>query len=707
VFRVLGAAVKFYSPLSAYTRERAKSMQAKLQRGEPVYLLGIGPAGHNAGVALVEASPKQGIRLLCNNEEERFTGTKHCSNFPTLAIEELLKQMKGWGIQPEQIHACLASWDYTALSATLLRAVMEEFPSSLVCLNPELSPVLNVTHLFEILRASKRLGQQLGKSEPMPIIGLRHHDNHAYFSYAVSPFAQSSEPVMIVVLDGLGDDGAISLYSVKDGRLKLLYRNDNIFDSLGAFYSVISSTQGGWTMLSSEGRYMGAAAWGNSDRLTNPYYQQLSELFHFHANGQLYLNRALANWQRKFLAEPYTKALMEILGPPIPLKSLWNPDAVLNVDDIQHPESTRERVDKAAAVQLVFEDALFHIIGHLIRVTGSSRLVFTGGAALNCVANMQLLEHFDEEYYERYLDMRQTHLHIWIPPVPSDTGAPLGGAYHFALANGASYGPRLSHAFYCGLGPAGNSIQAAIDADPDICTIPLGNSNEPESLLKIADLMAYITEQNGVIGIYQGPAETGPRALGHRSILANPRNPQTRDILNNLVKYREAIRPLAPMATLDAAKRWFHLSPGASDDDYNAYNYMVLTARARPESYGVIPAVIHRDGTGRLQIVREETDPLIYTYLKALGRRISVEIAVNTSLNVGGPIVQTPAQALRALKRSKGMDGILMVSDEGAVFLIWHNIIAPPKDAGKRLQKWVNTWRTETRIVESVLSQDS
>jgi carbamoyltransferase len=219
--------------------------------------------------------------------------------------------------------------------------------------------------------------------------------------------------------------------------------------------------------------------------------------------------------------------------------------------------------------------------------------------------------------------------------------------------------------------------------------------------------MVHITEHNGVIGIYQGPAETGPRALGHRSILANPRNLQTRDILNSLVKYREAIRPLAPMATLDAAKRWFHLSPGASDDDYNAYNYMVLTARARPESHGVIPAVIHRDGTGRLQIVREETDPLIYTYLKALGRQIGVEIAVNTSLNVGGPIVQTPAQALRALKRSKGMDGILMMSDEGDVFLVWHNIIAPPKDAGKRLQKWVNTWQTETRIVESVLSQDS
>src|SRR5438445_4578356 len=99
--------------------------------------------------------------------------------------------------------------------------------------------------------------------------------------------------------------------------MRRLYCNDSVFDSLGAFYSVISSTQGGWTLLSSEGRYMGAAAWGDGDRLTNPYYQQLRELFYFHTGGELYLNRALANWPRKFLAEPYTRALAELLGPPI------------------------------------------------------------------------------------------------------------------------------------------------------------------------------------------------------------------------------------------------------------------------------------------------------------------------------------------------------------------------------------------------------
>jgi carbamoyltransferase len=315
---------------------------------------------------------------------------------------------------------------------------------------------------------------------------------------------------------------------------------------------------------------------------------------------------------------------------------------------------------------------------------------------------MHLLEHFNEEYYERMLGMKQTCLHIWTPPIPSDTGTPVGAAYHFALANGASYGAQLQHAFYCGSAPTGHAIQAAIEADPEICSLDLGKGTDTGSLSQIADLMAYITAHNGVIGLYQGIAETGPRALGHRSILANPCNPHTRDILNSLVKHREAIRPLAPMATLEAAQRWFDLSPGASDEGYNAYNYMVLTARARPESYAVIPAVIHRDGTCRIQIVREQTDPLTYAYLKALGRCIGVEVAVNTSLNVGGPIVQTPAQALQTLKRSKGMDGIMMVSDEGDFFLVWHNVLAPPKDAGKRLQEWIRAWQMEVGAAQSV-----
>jgi carbamoyltransferase len=148
------------------------------------------------------------------------------------------------------------------------------------------------------------------------------------------------------------------------------------------------------------------------------------------------------------------------------------------------------------------------------------------------------------------------------------------------------------------------------------------------------------------------------------------------------------------MATLEAAQQFFQLSDGASDDDYNAYNYMVLTAHAKPEAHARIPSVVHADGTGRLQIVREATDPLTYAYLKALGRRIGVEVAVNTSFNVAGPIAQTPAQALDTLKRSKGLDAVLMFADEGPVFAALHG--GSGGEGGARFRQWLSDWQRET-----------
>jgi carbamoyltransferase len=207
-------------------------------------------------------------------------------------------------------------------------------------------------------------------------------------------------------------------------------------------------------------------------------------------------------------------------------------------------------------------------------------------------------------------------------------------------------------------------------------------------------LMAFIVAQNGIIALYQGSAETGPRALGHRSIFANPCDPDARERLNERVKYREAIRPLAPMATQEAAQEYFHLLPGASDADYNAYNYMVLTARSKPQARPKIPAVIHADGTGRIQIVRAEDDPLTHAYLKALGRHIGVEMSVNTSFNVAGPIAQTPQQAIDSLRRSKGLDAVLLVASDGQVHAAWHGGV---RDSG-RFTAWLAEWNATRKV---------
>jgi carbamoyltransferase len=669
-----------HAPGSTFARERGAAFKERLRRGERIYLAGIGPAGHNSGVALVEVSRDEGVRLICNNEEERYSGIRHCTTFPEQSLHALRTTMTQLGIDARQVHAFVASWDYIALAATLLRSIVEELPASRVFLDPANFAVMNAHHIGRAFRSANRLGRQLGFGDAMPIIGMRHHCNHAYFSYAVSPFAGSDEPVMISVLDGIGDDGAISLYLARAGRLRLVYRNSDIFDSLGGFYSMISSTQGGWTILSSEGRYMGSAAWGDGERLTNPFYRQLRELFHFADDGAVRLNRALANWPRSLQVRPYSAALSRILGPPIPLAEMWNPDAVMRVDIDDGSVDAQERFDKAAATQLVFEDALFHIIGHLIRRTGSSRLVLTGGTALNAIANMRLMDHFEG-------------LHVWVPPVPGDAGVAAGAAYHFALANGAPLGVKMRHAFHCGIAPTNGEIEAALRSAREIAWEPLGNASERTGRERIADLLAWCVARDGVLGLFHGVAETGPRALGHRSILANPCNPATLETINRLVKFREPFRPLAPMLTLAAARRWFKLRDGASDDDYNAYNYMVLTVRPRPETIDRIPAVIHRDGTSRIQIVRADTDPFTHAYLLAMGRRCGVEASVNTSLNVAGPIVQTPQQALEALRRSKAMDGILLIGEEGNAYLAWHAVTTPPKDGGRRLNEWMREWR--------------
>jgi carbamoyltransferase len=685
---------------SAFAADRFKTLRAKLDAGQTLYLGGICASGtHNSGVALIEVSRDAGPKIICNNEEERFSGERHTTKFPDRSIEALTAMMHPAGIAADRIDGWFSAWDNAALIAMVLRTVAEEAPASLNLLRADQLPALSIRSLDKGVRTARALSQRLGV--PTPVIATAHHDSHAWFSYAVSPFARSERPVMIAAIDGFGDRGAITLYVGERGVMREVYCNDSLCDSLGIFYAVISSTQGGWTMLSSEGRYMGAAAWGNNDRASNPFYAPLRQILQLAPDGQVYLDRSFANWPRDF-SKPYTKELIRILGEPIALKDMWNPDAVLRVEDIRHKEDTQERLDKAAATQMVFEDALVHIIDHLIRRTGSDQLVLTGGTALNAVGSMRLLEHFDEVYYQRQFG-RRTRLHLWVPPTPNDAGVAMGAAYMGAYLAGACPGAPLEHAFYCGAAPTHAAIRGALTAAPDVEWSPIGNVASVRGREAVADLMAYMTAHDGIIALVQGPAETGPRALGHRSIFANPRNPRTREHLNARVKYREAIRPLAPIMTRDAALRWFDLSDGAADADYNAYNYMVLTAPARPQAQARLPAVIHADGTARLQIVRPHPDPLTHAYLKALGRRIGEEVAVNTSFNVAGPIAQTPAQAIETLRRSKGMDAVVLIAEEGPAYAMWY----PGHQAdgyGQRFKGWFAAWQALSAAAAPLVS---
>jgi carbamoyltransferase len=683
----------FHRMGSPFAAKRIAAARDRLTRGETLYLAGLGaPGTHNSGVALVEVTQTHGPRLILNNEEERFSGNKHTSEYPKQSIEAMVSALRGMGRDVGDIFAWLTTWDYPALAGTLARTVLEEAPQSLKLLRTTEAAGFDGRRLDQMTRTPKILARQLGFAERVPLIAMPHHDNHAWFSFAASPFADDGKPVAIAVLDGTGDAGSMSLYVTEKGAMRRLYCNDSMFDSLGAFYSVISSTQGGWTWLSSEGRYMGAAAWGDMNRTTNPYYERLKQVLQLGKDGEVRINRAMANWYCDPFNHPYHPALIEIIGEPLKPAQLWNPDAVLRVEDIQHRPDTQDRLDKAAATQMVFEDAMIHVVDHLLRITGANRLVLTGGVALNAIGNMRLLEHFDAAWFSR-VQKRDTRLHLWVPPVPGDAGVTIGAAWLFAHLAGSPRGAPMTHAFHCGLPSPRAEIETALAAD-DIASGMIGNISTTAGRDAIADLMAFMVAQGGVIALFQGAAETGPRALGHRSIFANPCDPDVRERLNERVKYREAIRPLAPMATLEAALEYFELLEGASDADYNAYNYMVLTARGKMHAREKIPAVIHADGTGRIQIVREADDPLTYAYLKALGRRIGVEMSVNTSFNVAGPIAQSASQAIDTLRRSKGLDAVLLVASDGGVYAAWHG---GQRNSG-RFTDWLADWNASQRL---------
>jgi len=682
------------------------ALRERLARGERCLILGVQAGDHNAGAALVEVSAKDGVRLLHSNEEERYSAIKHASCYPSGSVKALQPSIAGAleaktiGAATDVVACC--SWNHCELFATMVSDWAAHAPCS------SLSEFYSLGFDWESFKAlPARLEKDLSIRPNVHYI--RHHDTHAWFPYAVSPFYKKPN-VMVLVMDGNGDVSSTTLYvSDESGVLHYLEDNGSFLDSLGELHGLIASTQGGWTPLSAGGRYMGAAAWGNLDRFTNPYYSCLREVVVFAPQGRVLVNREYVNR----LEHSYRPFLEEVLGEAIPADNFWNPDRILSVDDVQISEFTRQRCDKAAATQLVFEDAVAHVLRYFIEKTGSNHLVWSGGCALNCRASLILLEHFNKEFYQR-LDhgtgREERTLHMWVPPVPNDAGGPVGAAFALAFqawppaqvaGSGSDVAPTvpgmppawpLPHAFLCGQGSTLAEVDQALAECSDVKSIRLDLGED-----ELADFMAYVVSNDGVMGIFQRSAEMGPRALGHRTILANPINPQTLEVLNSRVKLREKVRPLAPMVTQEAAYAMWHLEPGASDSSYDAYRYMVLCARAKPIAWEKVPAIVHVDGTSRIQLVRE-SDGLVHKYLKRMGVRCGVEVSVNTSLNVGSPIVQTVKQAIGALLKSAGMHAILVVADCGTPVLVYGAADdGKLKDGGRQLLQWLDEWRGLSR----------
>jgi carbamoyltransferase len=279
----------------------------------------------------------------------------------------------------------------------------------------------------------------------------------------------------------------------------------------------------------------------------------------------------------------------------------------------------------AAAGQRAFEDAVLEIARWLHGQTRLDSLCFAGGTALNCSANERLL---------RETPFRQ----VFIPPAPSDAGTALGCAlYGLTELAGQSCAYRWTHD-YLGPAPRLHEIEAALDERDDLAIEVL------PSMAALCARMLELLADRRVLGLYQGPSEFGPRALGHRSILADPRQAAMRDWINARVKQREWFRPLAPVVLEERAADWFDL-PGSSP-------FMQFAAPVRPHMAARVPAITHVDGTARLQTVGADDDPLLRRLLQGFEARTGVPVLLNTSFNgKDEPIVETPQEALASFRR--------------------------------------------------------
>jgi carbamoyltransferase len=555
-------------------------------------ILGIVCDTHDSGVALLE----DGVPALVL-EEERFSRHKHTFKFPLLSLEAALAELKlGIG----DIDVMTTPWDTRALRRTFTKAVLGQLPSSLGLLHPGANTAQNGGIVFLTLWLKYELRRRFGLAKLPPIVQVGHHDAHAAIFFA-SPFEEAA----VLVMDGFGDVSATSAYVGSGNRLDCRWRG-SFFDSLGMLYTLVTYHLGFGPF--EEGTVMALAACGG-----DTYAAKFRDLVHFEKGGQFSLNRDYLRHDRYGQVRPFTRKFLDVFGPP---------------RRRQEPITDHHR-DLAFALQATAEETVLHVVRALAATHPSRNLCLTGGVALNCVANARILRDTD-------------YRHVWVPPCASDTGAPLGSAlWHQHQTLGRPRAFELTHPFY-GTRYSEEEIVHALDQ----AGLSYRRLREDELIAEVARRLA----EGQIVGWFQDRFEMGPRALGNRSILADPRNVAIKDELNRRIKQREPFRPFAPAVLVERASEFFEIDQPDP--------FMTMAPRVRPEKVAQIPAAVHVDGTARIQTVDRAANPRYYRLIEEFGRLTGVPVILNTSFNRREPIVASPADAVACYLQT-GMDALV------------------------------------------------
>lgn len=435
-----------------------------------------------------------------------------------------------------------------------------------------------------------------------------HHVSHAASAFFPSPFAEAA----VLTADGVGEWASTTLGLGNDIDLEVTHEI-RYPHSLGLLYSAFTAYLG-FEVNEGEYKVMGMAAYGRPTCV-----DKVRKLIDLSAeDGSYRVDLRYLGYQHGLRS--IDRAFVELFGPA------RDPGAELE----------QRYADIAASIQLVTEDAMVGLARRARHLSGSENLCLAGGVALNVLANARIL---------RESGFRQ----VWIQPAAGDAGGCLGAAtylYHTVLRQPRAY--RMNDAY---LGPAYSNEEIHTFLERE------GVSYVPMDQSKIAPTVAGLLAENNVVGWFQGRMEFGPRALGARSILANPTDPTTKDTLNAKIKHREAFRPFAPSTLIEAASTYFDFGGPLGQVESP---FMLLTARVRPDKQHLLPAITHVDGTARVQTVSRQQNPLYYALIEEFGKLTGVPVLVNTSFNVAGePIVCSPEQAFNSFAHTD-MDYLVM-----------------------------------------------
>ena len=553
-----------------------------------MYNLGISCYYHNSAAALL----KDG-HVIAAVEEERFSRKKFDDGYPKMAIDWCLNEC---AISPEQIDS-VAFYDKPILKfERLLDNYIAVAPRGMYSFLDTIPKWLH-----KRLWIKNEIKNHL-KGFNGNIIFPEHHMSHAAYAFYTSQFDESA----ILTIDGVGEWSTASFGIAKNNKIQLT--NDIRWPhSLGLFYSAFTYFLG-FRVNEGEYKLMGLSSYGKPK-----YYDLIKEnLIDVKNDGSIHLNM-------KYFAFTYDKVMTN-----------ENFAQLFGIPPRKEDQKTEQiHYDIGASAQKVLEDVLLKMVNHIHSKTKMKNLCIGGGVALNGVANYKVLKNgpFDN---------------VHIPPSPGDGGSAVGCAqYLYFVHNNKkriienNHSKLIQENVYVGPSYSNEKIIKFLDSN----NIKY-EKFEKQSLLKKT---AQLISTGNIVGWYQGKMEWGPRALGNRSILADPRNASMKDILNEKIKHRESFRPFAPSVLEEYASEYFDIDVPSP--------YMLMVAKVKkPE---IIPAVTHVDGTGRLQTVSNYANPLYYDLINEFFKITGVPVIINTSMNVmGEPIVNTPEQAYQMIVKT-------------------------------------------------------